>query len=45
MAAVEEKGAELEMEVEDAPEESYEPAIGDMTPDEFGALLDARLAR
>ena len=44
VAAVEEKAPELEMEVEDAPEESYEPAIGDMTPDEFGALLDARLA-
>ena len=44
VAAVEEKAPELEMEVEEPTDESYAPAIGDMTPDEFGALLDARLA-
>ena len=36
-----EKGARAGNGGRRAPE-SYEPAIGDMTPDEFGALLDAR---
>lgn len=46
-AAIEDEKAPDEEAIvveEEAPdEEDYAPAIGDMTPDEFGAMLDARL--
>ena len=45
-AAIEdEKAPEEAIEIEaEAPEAEYAAAIGDMSPDEFGAMLDARLA-